>query len=83
MSNKKVSTAEALTWIADVLDHPDELTAETPRSAIPGWDSLGMLALMARLDEDYELMLEQDESEQMQSVTDILAVLKRGGVLVP
>lgn len=81
MNQKTLSRAEALKWVAEVFQHPFELAATTPRSEIPAWDSLGMLSLMARLDEDFSILLEPDDSDAMQSVADVLAILERNGIL--
>ncbi len=73
-----MNTEEALEWIADLFEEPVEnIKPETPRDAIPAWDSLGILTLMARLDEDFEILLEEEEVQQLRSVNDILQALER------
>jgi acyl carrier protein len=73
---------EALEWIAELFEEPVEnITAETPRDEIPAWDSLGILTLMARLDEDFEILLEEEEVQELRSVGDILDALRRHGKL--
>ena len=69
---------EALEWIAELYEESVEnITPETPRDEIPAWDSLGILTLMARLDEDFEILLEEEEVQELRGVNDILEALKR------
>ena len=73
---------EAIAWLADILEEsPESVTPETPRDEIPAWDSLGILTLMARLDEDFEILLEEEEVQELRGVNDILEALKRHGKL--
>ena len=77
-----MTTDEALEWIAELFEEPVEnITPETPRVDIPAWDSLGILTLMARLDEDFEILLEEEEVQELRSVNDILEALRRYGKL--
>jgi acyl carrier protein len=79
---KTVTQAEALRWIATLFEEDsDRLTPETPRNEIPVWDSLGALTLMAGLDNDFSIVLSDDDLLGLTSVGEILAVLKRNGRL--
>ena len=43
-----MNTQDAVSWIAEIFEEPPEgVSADTPREEIPGWDSLGVLTLMA------------------------------------
>ncbi len=69
---------EALAWIADVFEESAEnIRPETRRDDIPGWDSLGILALIAALDRDFEIVLEPEAIQGMASVEEILQVLRQ------
>jgi len=77
-----MNTQEALRWIAEVFEESaDRINAATARDAIPGWDSLGTLSLIAALDERFDIHLNEQEIEAMAKVDDILAVLRRQGAL--
>jgi acyl carrier protein len=77
-----MNTEDALEWIAELFEESVEnISAETPRDDIPAWDSLGILTLMARLDEDFEILLEEEEVQELRGVNDILEALKRHGKL--
>ena len=69
---------EALKWIAELFDESaDNIKPETPRDDIRVWDSLGVLTLMADLDEKFGLVLSDDDMQAMAKVDDILAVLRK------
>ena len=71
---------EALTWIAVLFEEsPEKIQPDTKREAIKAWDSLGVLTLMAALDEEFDIVLTEEEMQTMQSVQDILNVLNKNG----
>ena len=73
---------EALAWIAEIFEEPeDNVKAETARTELAGWDSLGILSLMAALDEKFDIHLSETDIEDMASVGDILGLLLKNNVL--
>ena len=53
-----MNKSEALGWIADLFEEsPENVEDSTPRSEILGWDSLGVLSLMAGLDERFDIVV--------------------------
>lgn len=73
---------EALKWIAEVFEEPaDNISLETKKDEVPGWDSLGVLNLMAAFDEEFDILLSEDELSELQTVADILELLKKHGLL--
>ena len=77
-----VSENQALDWLAQVFQEPrDKITSETPRDAIASWDSLGVLMLMAELDEKFNIVLSGQEMQGMNKVGDVVAVLREHGQL--
>lgn len=77
-----MSQTEALQWIAELFEEPAEnILPESSRDAIPNWDSLGVLTLMAALSERFDITVGTDELTQMKRVDDILTVLRRNGKL--
>ena len=77
-----MNITEALSWIAEVFEEPvGNVQPETKREEIEGWDSLGTLTLMARLDEDFEIILPDDDFSELRAVEDILKILKLHGHL--
>lgn len=73
---------EALAWVAGVFEAPlEKIRPETKRDEIDTWDSLGILTLIARLDEDFQFLLTEEEIQRLRSVEDILDLLRKHGVL--
>ena len=72
---------EVLSWIADLFEEPlENIKPETSRKDIPGWDSLGVLNLMAGLDEEFNIQLTDEEIQELREVEDILKMLRQYGV---
>jgi acyl carrier protein len=77
-----MTQADAIKWIADLFEEPvDHITPEAKRDDIPGWDSLGILNLMAGLDEGFGILLSEAEISKLQRVEDVLNILKQHGKL--
>jgi len=77
-----MTTQEILSWIADVFEAPREkIHVNSLRREIPGWDSLGMLSLMAGLDERFQICLTDKDIGTLQSVSDILGILRHNSVI--
>ena len=75
-----MTTQEATTWIARLFQESVErLTPETPRDAVPAWDSLGELTMMADMDEKFGIVLTDNQLRAMTRVDDILQVLRNNG----
>jgi len=75
-----MSRSEILTWVAGVFEvAPDGIRPETKREEIEAWDSLGILTLIARMDEDFRVLLSEEEIQGLRSVGDIVEVLRRHG----
>jgi acyl carrier protein len=76
------SISEILAWVAEVFETPlEKIRPGTRRDEIESWDSLGILTLMARLDEDFQILLTEDEIQQLRSVQDILNLLRKREML--
>ncbi len=76
MAAQPITTLEALQWIAGLFEESvDHIAPTTPRDAIAAWDSLGILTLMAGLDERFDIRLSATEIGQLQSVGAILDIL--------
>ncbi len=77
-----ITRDEAIAWIAETLEEPAEnVRATTRRDEIPGWDSLGVLSLMAELDERFDIRLTESDLAGIDSVQDVLDLLKRHDAL--
>ncbi|MBP1778784.1 MAG: acyl carrier protein [candidate division NC10 bacterium] len=75
-----MTTQDATRWIARLFqESEDALTPATPRDAVPAWDSLGELTLMADMDEKFGIVLTDNQLRVMAKVDDILDVLRNNG----
>ena len=73
---------EALKWIADLFEEPvEKVLSQTKREDIAGWDSLGTLTLMAKLDEEFNIILSEEKIAELKVVEDILQILRENGHL--
>jgi acyl carrier protein len=73
---------EVLAWVADIFEAPvEKIRQETIRDEIETWDSLGILTLIARMDEDFHILLTEEEIQQLRSVADILNLLRKHEML--
>ncbi len=82
MSAKEMKTNEAIEWVAEVFEEsPENLSEDTQRESLEGWDSLGMLNLMASLDEEFDIVLSDTDVEILISIKDIIGILKKNGVV--
>lgn len=73
---------QALDWIAEIFEEsPGSLAPSSRREDIHAWDSMGVLALMAGMDEKFGIVLGSADLEAMKSVDDILEVLRKFGKL--
>ena len=76
------SPSEILAWVAEVFETPvDKIRPETKKDEIDAWDSLGILILMARMDEDFHILLTEEEIQRLRSVGDIIDVLRKHDVM--
>ena len=74
---------EALQLITKTFgEMPENIRPDTPRDDIPNWDSIGAISLMAELDEQFGIMLEEKELDSMTRIDDILEVLRKHGKLL-
>ncbi len=76
MPDSQISTSQALTMIASAINAPeDQVQPETDLQDLEWWDSMGVLLLMAELDERFGIILEEETISSFVKVSDILKVL--------
>ena len=78
-----MSQDDALKWFAELFGlSPANLSLDTRRSAIPTWDSLGVLTLMGALDETFGVIVNDADMRAMTKVGDVLELLRNHGKLL-
>jgi acyl carrier protein len=72
-----MSEADVIKWLEGVFnEEPGVIAVDTPRDALPEWDSLGVLNLMADMDAKFGILLSNDDLEAMNEIGDIIKILK-------
>ena len=75
-----LTEAQALEWVANLFAvPPDSLTLETSRNDIVMWDSLGVLMILASLDEEFGINVTDAEMRTCTQVRDLVMLLNRHG----
>ncbi len=82
MAIDNINEEKAMRWIARLFEEGvGNLKPDTRREDIPAWDSLGILTLMAGLDEDFDIVLSEEEIQKLRTVKDILEILRQSDKL--
>ncbi len=68
---------KVLEIIKDQFKPKVQINTETQPSDVDGWNSLGHLQLIVRLEEELNLEFELDELFEMQSVGDIVRIVEQ------
>jgi acyl carrier protein len=71
---------EVAAIFADVFKYTGPLTLETMARDVPKWDSLQHMALVAAIEQTFEISLSMDEMIEIRTVNDICQILDRHGV---
>lgn len=80
MTVKTMTREETLLWLAEIFEEsPDYIQPDRLREDVPTWDSVGVLNLMAGVDEKFGVVLSDKEIRAMTKVGDILALLQQKG----
>ena len=76
-----MSKQNGLEWLTEVLGvRSRTLTMKDTRQSVSEWDSLGILMLMSRLEEDHGIFVNADEIAKIESVKEICELLERKAV---
>ena len=59
---------------------PDQVTDELAYQSVPGWDSIGHMALVACIEETFGVTLDTDDIISMNSVARAREILEKLGV---
>ena len=84
MSSEKqhINIAALLNLVEDLLNiDQGSLTSETRLVNVSAWDSMGVLLLMAEMDERFGITLNETTLANLRSTADIIDVVRRAGLL--
>ena len=71
---------EIKSLFANVFKYDGEINMSTSRREVQKWDSLQHVALVAAIEEHFDIVLSMDEMIEIRSVKDICNILDRHGV---
>jgi acyl carrier protein len=73
-----MNSQKALQWLTDVLTVQGRtLTLEDSRMSVSEWDSLGILMILSRLEEDHGIIVSADQMARILSVKEICELLEK------
>ncbi|MET0356856.1 MAG: acyl carrier protein [Cellvibrio sp.] len=84
MSSEKqhITSPALLNLVEDLLNvEAGSLTIETRLVNVPAWDSMGILLLMAEMDERFGITMNEAALANLKSTADIVDVVRRAGLL--
>ncbi len=68
-----MDTQKFIDLFAEALDiEASDLTVETEFRTLPEWDSMAYLSIIAMLDEEYEIQIENAEFKTLKTLNDII-----------
>ena len=77
-----ISEEDAIGIIATAFNEDAaDINANTQKDELDGWDSMGILLLMAEFDEQFGLTISEDKLEALVSINDIFELLKSADIL--
>ena len=78
-----MNAEKALEWLTDVLTVQGRiLTLNDTRMSVSEWDSLGVLMILSRLEEDHGIIVTADQLAGIESVKEICELLEKHGAFV-
>ncbi len=82
MGTNFVNTEDALELIAEIINESvDDVQPGVDLEQLDGWDSMAVLLLMAEFDEQFDIVIEEEKINSLNTVDDILSILKENNVL--
>lgn len=82
MSDNSISIDAALEMLANLINESiEDVKQGVELESLEGWDSMGVLLLMAELDERFAIVLDVDKITNFKTVDDVLALLSENNAL--
>ena len=82
MDMNAINSEQALAILAEVLNESvDDVIPGVDLNQLPGWDSMAVLLLMAEFDERFDIMLDEEKIASLNTVNDVLNILRGKNLL--
>ena len=79
---EQINVQDALTIIATALNEPQaNVQLGVALDGVEGWDSMGVLLLIAELNERFDILLEEEQLSALKTVDDIVGILREHQLL--
>ena len=79
---EKITVEQAISMLAEIFEQPeDEIAIDTLQEDIDGWDSLGVLTLMAEFDERFNIIIPTEDLEKFTAISDLVKLLQDNGAI--
>jgi acyl carrier protein len=83
MADETVTLAQALDMFAEIFEFPvAQLTLDTTQAEIAGWDSMGVLSMMAEFDSRFGITLTSNQLDSLKSIGNLIDVLKSNNKII-
>jgi len=77
-----MSERDVLIMIAEaLLIDPAQIAPTTRKEDVDAWDSMGVMSIMAMLEDEFGISLSLEEGQEIEAVGDIIALLRQRGKL--
>lgn len=81
-SEAKITAAQVCDMLVVLLNEADgSISPQTAFKDLAGWDSMGVLLLMAELDEKFDMPLKEEQIKSLKSVEDLIGLISDHGNL--
>lgn len=81
--SEKVSLEDLMAMFAEIFEVEEEdISPQSEKDDIEGWDSMGVLSLMAEYDSLFDIALTPVQLESFKTVNDLIDVVRSAGLLV-
>jgi len=68
---------EILEFLKEQLDLEESLTLSDKFQELGEWDSLATLSLMSTVDEEYDVIIGQEDLEKIETIQDVIDFIKK------
>ena len=73
---------EAISMLAEIFEvEESDINLDSRREDISGWDSLGVLSMMAEFDSRFGITIPSDTLSALEKVGDVIGILKELGAI--
>lgn len=81
--SEKVSLDDLMAMYAEIFEvEVEDISPESEKDDIEGWDSMGILSLMAEYDTRFDITLTPAQLESFKKVSDLIEIVRSAALLM-